>query len=97
MRLKSLETRHITLRHIQILGLNELKWIYGLIYKNQAELEGVVETQFKTKVMKFWFDYWNIYTLHWFFCANNCLADWYYSRESGLDLLYCQNFGRSYI
>ena len=40
MGLKRLETRHITLQHIQNSGLNELKWIYGTIYKNQAESKG---------------------------------------------------------
>ena len=30
---KNLKTRHITLQHIQNLGLNELNRNYGLIYK----------------------------------------------------------------
>ena len=62
MGLKRLESRHITLQLSQNSGLNELKWIYDLIYKNLVEWEGVAETQSKTRIMKFWFDYWNIYT-----------------------------------
>ena len=75
MGLKRLETRHIKLQQIQNSSLNELKWINGLIYKNRAKWELVAEIKSKAKGMKCWFGYWNIYTLHWFFCVNDCLVD----------------------
>ena len=53
MGLKNLKTRHITILHIQNLGLNELNRNYGLIYKTRQNLRKLAGSQFKFKGCKF--------------------------------------------
>ena len=49
MGLKDLKTRHITLQHIQKLGLNELNRNYDVIYKIGQSLRKLAGTQFEFK------------------------------------------------
>ena len=66
MRLKRLETKHITLQHIQNLGLNELNINYGSISKNGHNWNWLAEIQFKYKCCKFCMNIEMVVVLCWF-------------------------------
>ena len=91
---KRLKTTHMTLQYINS-GLSDLNRNYGLIYKIRQNWRKLVGTQFKFKGCKFCICIERLMHLYWFFCMNNCLVDWYYSRENKFDPLYCRIFGRS--
>ena len=63
---QGLETRHITLWHIQNLDLNELYRNYGLISKNEQNWRKLAEIQFKCKGCKFCMSIEMVDVLCWF-------------------------------